>query len=64
MKANEAALDGYRLGWASGDTDAILGVFTNKFNFTWVQTSFLYSWSMLPATVSRHSSTVMSCLAS
>ena len=36
VKANEAALDGYRLGWASGDTDVILGVCTDTFNFTWV----------------------------
>jgi hypothetical protein len=36
MKANKAALDGYRLGWASGDTDIILGVCTDTFNFTWV----------------------------
>ena len=36
IKANEAALDGYRLGWASGETDIILGVCTDTFNFTWV----------------------------
>ena len=36
VKSNEAALDGYRLGWASGDTDVILGVCTDTFNFTWV----------------------------
>ena len=36
MKANEASLDGYHLGWASGDTDVILGVCTNTFNLTWV----------------------------
>ena len=36
MKAKEAALDGYCLGWASGDTETILGVCTNTFNFTCV----------------------------
>ena len=31
-KANEAALDQYRLGWASGDTSIILGI-SNKNTF-------------------------------
>ena len=34
MKANKAALDGYRLG--SGDTEIILSACTDPFNFTWL----------------------------
>merc|ERR1711971_1451255 len=49
MKANEAALDGYRLGWASGDTDIILGVCTDTFNFTWVPDDDVVSRQRFPA---------------
>ena len=36
-KSNEAALDKYRLGWASGNTNIILDICNkNTFNFYWV----------------------------
>ena len=49
MKANEDALDGYRLGWATGDTDIIIGVVTDTFNFTWVPDKEVVSKARFPA---------------
>ena len=45
---NEAALDGYCLVWAVGDTDIILGVCTNTFNFTWVPENDILSRRRYP----------------
>merc|ERR1719186_2004637 len=49
MKANKDALDGYRLGWATGDTDIIIGVVTDTFNFTWVPDKEVVSKARFPA---------------
>eukprot|EP00092_Neocalanus_flemingeri_P016728 GFUD01018091.1.p2 GENE.GFUD01018091.1~~GFUD01018091.1.p2 ORF type:complete len:172 (+),score=51.87 GFUD01018091.1:54-569(+) len=49
VKANEAALDGYRLGWATGDTDIIIGVVTDTFNFTWVPEDDVVSKDRFPS---------------
>ena len=46
---NEDALDGYRLGWATGDTDVILGVSTDTFNFTWVPDKDVVSRDRFPS---------------
>ena len=48
-KANEDALDGYRLGWATGDTDIIIGVVTDTFNFTWVPDNDVVSKTRFPS---------------
>eukprot|EP00092_Neocalanus_flemingeri_P061551 GFUD01074035.1.p1 GENE.GFUD01074035.1~~GFUD01074035.1.p1 ORF type:complete len:141 (+),score=42.70 GFUD01074035.1:59-481(+) len=46
---NDDALDGYRLGWATGDTDIIIGVVTDTFNFTWVPDKEVVSKARFPA---------------
>ena len=48
MKKNAAALDGYRVGWAVGDSDIILGVCTDTFNFTWVPDQDVVSRARFP----------------
>ena len=45
---NMDALDGYRLGWATGDTDIILGVSSGSFNFTWVPDNDVVSRERFP----------------
>eukprot|EP00092_Neocalanus_flemingeri_P004532 GFUD01004882.1.p1 GENE.GFUD01004882.1~~GFUD01004882.1.p1 ORF type:complete len:231 (+),score=59.34 GFUD01004882.1:92-784(+) len=52
MKANQAALDEYRLGWATGDTDIIFGVVTDTFNFTWVPDNDVVSKARFPSFLS------------
>lgn len=49
MASNNDALDGYRLGWATGDTDIIIGVVTDTFNFTWVPDNEVVSKARFPA---------------
>ena len=48
-RKNEAALDRYRLGWAAGDTDIIIGVVTDTFNFTWVPDNDVVSKARFPS---------------
>ena len=48
LKKNAAALDGYRVAWAVGDSDIILGVCTDTFNFTWVPDQDVVSRERFP----------------
>ena len=47
--SNEEALDAYRLGFAVGDIDIIIGVVGDSFTFTWVPDNEVFTKQNFPA---------------